>query len=94
MHCESEALVKSAQFVIIIQTQMQANSGRLLCMPPGLSCPCSYSRVATKSETRVEMLAYTFVYKAYMASFVLKMIYYMQYLSSEALLGRGPMLLA
>ena len=38
MHCESEALVKSAQFVIIIQTQMQANSGRLLCMPPGLSC--------------------------------------------------------
>ena len=38
MHCESEALVKSAQFVIIIQTQMQASSGRLLCMPPGPSC--------------------------------------------------------
>ena len=39
MCCESESLVKSAQFVIIIQTQMQANSRRLLCMPqPGPSC--------------------------------------------------------
>ena len=33
MHCESESLVKSVQFVIIIQTQMKANSRRLLCMP-------------------------------------------------------------
>ena len=39
MHCESESLVKSVQFVIIIQTQMQANSRRLLCMPQqGPSC--------------------------------------------------------
>ena len=37
MHCESESIVKSAQFVIIIQTQMY--SRRLLCMPqPGPSC--------------------------------------------------------
>ena len=39
MHCESESLAKSAHFVIIIQTQMKANSHRPLCMPqPSPSC--------------------------------------------------------
>ena len=46
MHCESESLVKSAQFAIIIQTQMQANSCRLLCMPQPGPTSCGHAVTA------------------------------------------------
>ena len=50
MHCESESLVKSGQFVIIIQTQMYANSRRLPCMPqPGPSCRDAGLRICIQS---------------------------------------------
>ena len=69
MKCENESLVKSAQFVIIIQTQMQVNSHRLLCMPqPGPSC--SHEVTTEKSEIHVQRCWHVHLYIKPMASFV------------------------
>ena len=69
MHCESESFVKSVQFVVILLVKLRCRQ----ILVHYFVCHSQVQVVAmhlqqsgdNKWDTCVEMLAYTFVYKAY-----------------------------